>query len=231
MVLPCKHCECDSANRQKNCVSTKPKPVPRQSAKANRGNNQKNDTCHQDPANNMERLQPGIDCVPEDHDVLQSLAKRNDWRENENHFGEANNSREKIWNAITFRTEERALISFADHDRDGPQQHGEEREKQISTNQQTDKNFARVPRKTLSFVDCREGEHFGDSPGRVAAKAKSFQAVYLSINEGSDLAPSLQFSALVLHSFNLEDTFLVAADLKLTDQSETFHQRSLFTAR
>jgi hypothetical protein len=42
----------------------KPKPVPRQSDKANRGNNQKNDTCHQDPANDMERLQPGIDGVP-----------------------------------------------------------------------------------------------------------------------------------------------------------------------
>jgi len=92
MVLPCKHSECDSANRQKNCVSTKPKAVPRQSDKANRGNNQKNDTCHQDPANDMECLQPGINGVPEDHDVLQSLAEHNDWRENENHFGEANNS-------------------------------------------------------------------------------------------------------------------------------------------
>src|SRR6266576_4287692 len=108
MVLPCKHCECDSANHQKNCVSPKPNAVPRQSDKASRGNNQKNDTCHQYPANDMERLQPGIDCVSEDHDVLQSLAKRNDWRENENHFGEANNSREKIQNAIIFRTEERA---------------------------------------------------------------------------------------------------------------------------
>src|SRR6266513_4309311 len=92
MVLPCKQSECDSANRQKNCVSEKPKPVPRQSDKANRGNNQKNDTCHQDPADDMERLQPRIDGVPENHDVLQSLAKRNDWSENENHFGEANNS-------------------------------------------------------------------------------------------------------------------------------------------
>ena len=40
----------------------------------------------------MKRMQPGIDGVPEDHDVLQSLAKCNDWRENENHFREANNS-------------------------------------------------------------------------------------------------------------------------------------------
>ena len=69
-------------------MSAKPKPVRRQSDKANRGNNQKNDTCHQDPANDMVRLQPGIDGIPEDHDVLQSLAKRNDWREKEKHFGE-----------------------------------------------------------------------------------------------------------------------------------------------
>src|SRR6266513_3813384 len=179
----------------------------------------------------MERLQPGIDRVPKDHYMLQSLAKHNDWRENENDFGEANNSRDKIENAITFGTEERALISFADHDRDGPKQHGEEREQQTSTNQQTDKNFARVPRNALSFVDCREGEHFADSAGGVAAKANSFQAIYLSINEWSDLAPSLQFSALVLHSFNLKDTVLVAADLKLIDQRDDSQQRCLSTTR
>ena len=92
MVLPCKYTECDSADCQKNCVSAKPKPVPRQSDKANRGDDQKNDTCQQDPANEMERLQPGIDGIPEDHDVLQTLAECNDWRENESHFGEANNS-------------------------------------------------------------------------------------------------------------------------------------------
>ena len=68
----------------------------RQSDKANRGNNQKNDACHQDPANEMERLQPGIDGVPENHDVLQSLAEYKNWRENEKNFAEANNSREKI---------------------------------------------------------------------------------------------------------------------------------------
>src|SRR6185436_5985812 len=116
----------NSANRQKNCMSTKPKPVPRQPYKANRGNNQKYDTSHQDPDNDMKGLQPWIDGVAENHDVLQSLAKRDDWRENEKHFGEANNSREKIQNAITFRTEEWQLISFADDDRDGPQQHGEQ---------------------------------------------------------------------------------------------------------
>src|SRR6266403_5174963 len=126
-----------------------------------------------------------------------------------------------------FRTEERALISFADHDRDGPQQHGEEREKQTSANQQTDKNFARVPRNALSFVDRREGEHFANSAGRVAAKANSFQAAYLSIDERGDLTPSLQFSALVLHSFNLKDTFLVAPDLKLIGQCEDSQERCL----
>ena len=66
--------------------------MPRQSDKANRGNNQKNDTCHQDPANDMERLQPGIDGVTENNDVLQYLAKRNDWRENENYFAKTNNT-------------------------------------------------------------------------------------------------------------------------------------------
>src|SRR4029077_20138595 len=132
--------------------------------------------------------------------------------------------------AITFRTEKRALISFADYDRDGPQQHGDEREKQTSANHQTDKNFARVPRNALSFVDCSEGEHFADSAGRIAAKANSFQTVYLSINERSDLTPSLQFSALVLHSFNLKDTFLVAADLKLIDKCDDSQQRCLCAA-
>src|SRR6185369_2540160 len=104
-------------------------------------------------------------------------------------------------------------------------------EKQTPANQQTDKNFDRVPRNALSFVDRREGEHFADGAGRVAAKANSFQAVYLSINERSDLAPSLQFSALVLHSFDLKDTFLVAADLKLIDQCENSQERCLRTSR
>src|SRR6266700_74851 len=90
--------------------------------------------------------------------------------------------------------------------------------------------FAATP-LALSFEDRREGEHFADSAGGVAAKANSFQAIYLSINERSDLAPSLQFSALVLHSFNLKDTVLVAADAKLTDQRENFQQRCLSTAR
>src|SRR5437764_1071827 len=133
MVLPCKQSECDSANRQKNCVSGKPNPVSRQSNKPNRGN------------------------------------------------------------------------------------------------QQTDKNLAAVPRNALSFVDRREGEHFADSAGRVAAKANSFQAVHLSINERSDLAPSLQFSTLLFHPFNLEHTFLIAADLELTNQRENSQQRCLPT--
>jgi hypothetical protein len=104
-----------------------------QSGEANRGNNQKNDACYQDPANDMERLQPGINGVPEDYDVLQSLAKHNDWRENEKDLAKANNSRQKIQNAITFRTEKRALVSFADYDRDGPEQYGQQREQQAST--------------------------------------------------------------------------------------------------
>ena len=95
-------------------MSAKPKSVPGQSGKANRGDNQKDDACHQNPTNDMERLQPGIDGVPEDHDVLQSLAKHKNWRENEKDLGEANNSREKIQNTIIFIVEEQALISFAD---------------------------------------------------------------------------------------------------------------------
>src|SRR5215472_1004640 len=191
MILPSKQSEDDSANRQKDCVSAKPKSVPWQSGKAKRRDNQKKDTCHQEPTNGMERLQPGIDGIPKEHDVLQSLAKHQDRRENEKHLDEANNSRKEIKNTIAFGAEERTLIAFADYDRKGPQQHGQECKQQTSTNQETFKNLARVPRNALSFVDRGEGEHFGDSTGWVPAKAYFLQAIYLPINERSDFAPSL----------------------------------------
>jgi len=70
MVLPGKHSERDSTNRHENCVSTKPKPVPRESDKANCGNDQKKDARHQSPPKNMEALQPWIDGVAEQDDMF-----------------------------------------------------------------------------------------------------------------------------------------------------------------
>ena len=66
MVLPCKQPECDSTNGQENCVSAKPKAVPRQSDEANRGNDQENDTRHQNPANGVER--------PQEHSLAAATA-------------------------------------------------------------------------------------------------------------------------------------------------------------
>src|SRR5436190_24335534 len=47
---------------------------------------------------------------------------------------------------------------------------------------------------------------------------------------GAISAPSLQFSTLVFHPFNLEHTFLIAADLELTNQRENSQQRCLPTS-
>src|SRR6266576_3070803 len=116
MVLPGKHPERDSTNRQKTCVNTKPKAVPRKADKSNRSNDQKGNTCHQEPSKNMESLQPWINGVAEDHDMFQSFAKRNNWPENKNQFAEANDPRQKIQKAITFCGEERPLISFTNYD-------------------------------------------------------------------------------------------------------------------
>src|SRR5882762_7966042 len=134
MVLPGEQSERDSANRQKNCVNAKPKPVSRKFSKAYGGKDQKNDSCHQKPAKDMKRLQPRIDGIAEDHDMFKPLAKGNHGCQNENQFTEANDSREKIKKAIRIRAEQWALIFSANPNRDRPEKYGQEREQQISTN-------------------------------------------------------------------------------------------------
>jgi hypothetical protein len=121
MILTGKHSERDSANRQENCVSAKPEPVPRKSDETNRGNEQNNDARHEKPPKDMKRLQPWVDGIAEDHDVFQSLAKHNHGHQNQDQFPEANYSRNKVESPIAFRSEERPLISLPNYNSDRPE--------------------------------------------------------------------------------------------------------------
>ena len=77
MVLPGEQRESNSADRQKNRMKPKPKTVSRKFGKTSGGNDQKNNTCHQKPPQNVKRLQPRINRVAHGDDVFQSLAKGN----------------------------------------------------------------------------------------------------------------------------------------------------------
>jgi len=168
----------------------------------------------------VKSLQPRIDGVAQKHDILQAATKCNHGNKNEEQLAKANDTREKVQSAVGFGGEERPLISFANNDGDRPEQNGQKHEQQISTHDRVNETLARVPRNPLAFINRGERKHFADIAGRIAAKGNFLRTINLAVNKWSDLAPFLRFSALIFHSFDGQDAFLVAAHAELVEQRQ-----------
>ena len=93
MILPNKQSKRDSTNRQQNCVCSKPKLVIGKPGEADRSNYEKNDSGDYHPAEDMQGLQPGVDRVAQYYDVFEALAKGNYWRQDQDQFGKAGDTR------------------------------------------------------------------------------------------------------------------------------------------
>src|SRR6266513_2654320 len=172
------------------------------------------------PAEDVKSLQPRIDGVAQKHDIFQAATKYNHGNKNEEQLAKANDAREKVQSAIGFGGEERPLRSFANNDGDRPEQNGQKHEQQISTHDRVNETLARVPRNSLAFINRGERKHFADIAGRIAAKGNFLRTINLAVNKRSDLAPFLCFSALIFHSFDGQDAFLVAAHAELVEQRQ-----------
>src|SRR5947209_6167480 len=133
-------------------MCAKPKSVAGKFNEVDGGDQQENDPSHRCPSKNVIGAQPRIDPIAQRDKIFQA-AEEEGWHEDQNDFGKTNRARQKIQNAITFRGEKGPLISFANNDRDGPKQNGQQREQQISADDRREQTFVAVPWEALAFVD------------------------------------------------------------------------------
>ena len=124
MILPGEESKRDTAKGKQNGVGAKPKSVTRQSGETDCANHQQDNSCHQNQAKDMKRLQPWIDPIPENNKVLEALTECDYRGKNEEQFSNANEPRKKIQNAIHFGGKQRTLIFSANKNRDWPEENG-----------------------------------------------------------------------------------------------------------